>query len=346
MIAIASAVNFTRFPLACACVEHLPEFISRLGSVVPLISHGALPEVVLPSDFEKHCPGGLSALVAKTRALMKAESRMFTVNITNDNTFVSTTNSATSNSFDNTISASSISTPTTPRKEPKATKGEGSMGVESDPEQAGKSPDNKKRQRCRGKADPTLESSNSRGLDGFDGFCVLRDDVVGIAAAIAVFGWRSAYKSSVAATKSSKNGDGRAGAGGAATEKTASKNSKRLSCALCNRRLVTDNFLNVETGPPSPLSSAGGGCPGVVDVTDVVDAASNDNISQTLEASYVPGSINSAARVGSSGCAGESEPSGKRRRLSGGGTPLKAMDLAAEHRSYCPWATVHPDVEG
>lgn len=85
----------------------------------------------------------------------------------------------------------------------------------------------------------------------------------------------------------------------------------RLKCSLCNRRLATDNFLTIEADPSAEGSSA-----------------------------------LSPRGVGGGGGGEGSGRSTKRRRLSGGGTPLKAMDLAAEHRSFCPWAVVHPPIHG
>lgn len=122
-----------------------------------------------------------------------------------------------------------------------------------------------------------------------------RDEVISNAAALSLFGWRSALIE--AAPPSTEDGAGEV------SENTV----HRLCCTLCNRRLVTDNFSALDI----PLTSSVG--------------CRTDNNSST------------------SGCSPQSR---KRRRLSGGGTPLKAMDLVSEHRSFCPWAIVHPVVEG
>lgn len=145
---------------------------------------------------------------------------------------------------------------------------------------------------------------------GSGGMSAFGDEVVGSAAAIAVFGWRCT--STVGGSPS--KGD----AGGAAGSEMPPP--QRLQCTLCKRRLVTDNFLAADAGPgaiDSPARSPGS-----------------------------PAEVLDLSCTSSAGGGGGARSRGKRRRLSGGGTPLKAMDIAAEHRSFCPWATVHPPVEG
>eukprot|EP00903_Cladosiphon_okamuranus_P022461 g20658.t2 len=137
--------------------------------------------------------------------------------------------------------------------------------------------------------------------DGGGGLSTFRDEVLGTAAAIALFGWGSA-------NSACEDAGAFRGAG------SPKKAPYRLCCALCNRRLATDNFLTIDVGPR--LDANGGMTP----------------------------SQPAAASVGDSG--GGSGRSGKRRRMSGGGTPLKQMDLAMEHRSFCPWAAVHPPEAG
>lgn len=123
--------------------------------------------------------------------------------------------------------------------------------------------------------------------------------MLGTAAAIALFGW----------------GSGNAAGGDAgASVRSPRKAPYRLCCALCNRRLVTDNFLTIDAGPR-------------------LDAHKGMTASQPAAATASDGG-------------GGSGRSGKRRRVSGGGTPLKQMDLAMEHRSFCPWAAVHPPEDG
>lgn len=87
----------------------------------------------------------------------------------------------------------------------------------------------------------------------------------------------------------------------------------KLKCTLCNRRLATDNFLAIEAGSRANSS------------------AESDK-----------GMSGLSSQAGSEGSGRRT----KRRRVSGGGTPLKAMDLAAEHRSFCPWAVIHPPMSG
>ena len=219
-----------------------------------------MPEVSLPSDFEHHYPGGLSALVAKVRAIMAARDR---------------------------------GVPKTTRAHEKEPTGE--EPSESSSETAGGSGGGKKRLR---------DSDSAGGVSrGSGGMSVFGDEVVGIASVIAAFGWRSASPGAGSPSK----GD----AAGAAEREMP---PQRLQCILCSRRLLTDNFLAADVGPgASPARSPGS-------PAEVLDLESSPGARERTR--------------------------GKRRRLSGGGTPLKAMDIAAEHRSFCPWATVHPAVEG
>ncbi|CAN0168565.1 unnamed protein product, partial [Laminaria digitata] len=143
---------------------------------------------------------------------------------------------------------------------------------------------------------------------GSGGMLAFGDEVVGTAAAIAVFGWRSASPAAGSPSKGNK-------AGVAAGSEMPP--AQRLQCALCSRRLVTDNFLAADVGPGA---SSRTGTPGDDDALEVLEVGSSEG--------------------------GGGRSRGKRRRVSGGGTPLKAMDIAAEHRSFCPWASVHPPVEG
>lgn len=226
---------------------------------MPITSARALPEVSLPADFELHCPGGLSALAVKTRALM-IDGRQ-----------------CSSSDAPRATAPGETEQPGVRSEEPSTPDGHGGAS---------------KRQRC---GDAASSSSDSGGLLGLD------DHAVGTAAAIAVFGWQCV--ATVVVASPPKAGHGAVGAG----EET----SRRLRCTVCNRRVVTDNFLTVDMG-------------GV--------ASSPSGVDRTMDAA----GMNTPA----------GGPSGKRRRLSGGGTPLKAMDLAAEHRSFCPWAVVHPAVEG
>ncbi|CAM9570604.1 unnamed protein product [Ectocarpus fasciculatus] len=142
--------------------------------------------------------------------------------------------------------------------------------------------------------------------------------MVGTAAAIAMFGWQSSPATVPVGpcSTSSSNGSTVAIAHGGA--RATAKSPERLRCDLCKRRLVTDNFLTLEAGPSSGVGSTGA-------VTGVEES---------------PGALSGPEGRGGSG------RSGKRRRLSGGGTPLKPMNLAVEHRSFCPWASVHPPVAG
>ena len=232
---------------------------------MPLAESKSMPEVSLPSDFEQHCPGGLSTLATKAMAIMAAHRR---------------------------------STPKAARtllllvdEEPT-----GEEPSERCSERAGANVGGKKRLRDGGSAGGVVRGSG--GMSAFE------DEVVGSAAAIALFGWRSASPTA----GSPSNGDAEGAAGSEMPP------PQRLQCALCSRRLVTDNFLAADLGPgASPAQSSGSPSEGL----------------------YLDSS------AGGGACS-----RGKRRRLSGGGTPLKAMDIAAEHRSFCPWATVHPAVEG
>ncbi|CBN79850.1 conserved unknown protein [Ectocarpus siliculosus] len=242
-----------------AVEDQLADFLARLDSLLPVMRAAALPEVSLPSTFEQHCPGGLSALAAKA---------MPSVVETREETSENRTAGA------------------------------------------------HKRQRSgSGKA---AGSADNREMLRFG------DEMLGTAAAIAMFGWQSAPATvpvsacaAVSPTEgSSSNGSTVAVADGGA--RATAKSPARLSCALCKRRLVTDNFLTLEAGP-----SSGVGC-----------TAAGTGAEES------PGVLSSPEGRGGSG------RSGKRRRLSGGGTPLKPMDLAVEHRSFCPWAAVHPPVAG
>ena len=169
---------------------------------------------------------------------------------------------------------------------------------------------------------------NKRQRDADDGGCAsdggglsaYRDEVLGTASAVALFGWGSANAAAAAAATASSTAvvDGGAGGDGGANPGLPKKAPVpyRLCCALCNRRLATDNFLTIDVGPGLDA--------------DVGVAASQP----------------AAAAAAASDGGGGSGRSGKRRRLSGGGTPLKQMDLTMEHRSFCPWAAVHPPEEG
>lgn len=237
------------------------EFLARLGSLLPAMAATALPEVSLPSSFEEHCPGGLSTLATKTRALLAQYP---------------------SHPADASDASCASAAP-----------------LAAAPGVARSLPGGKKRRKY-----------GSGGALGDRTLSAFGDEMVGTAAAIAVFGWRSAHPAS-SPEGSPSNGvvsDGSDSAGGAKTTPP-----HRLSCALCNRRLVTDNFLTLDVVVPRLGTGAG------------------------VEAPRAAGSPE--GREGSG-------RSGKRRRLSGGGTPLKPMDLAVEHRSFCPWAAVHPPSEG
>lgn len=83
--------------------------------------------------------------------------------------------------------------------------------------------------------------------------------------------------------------------------------SSRMCCTLCSRRVAPDNFLPLDVSTPRQSVDSG---------------------SRSSSPTEIRGQ------------------SSKRRRLSGGGTPLKPMNLAAEHRSFCPWAAVHPILTG
>lgn len=248
------------------------EFLARLGSLLPVMEAKALPEVSLPSSFEEHCPGGLSSLAVKTRAVL-AQSVSHPVDGSNAS------------------SAPAASLAAAP-----------DMGYA-----AGSLPGGRKRQRD---ASDAVDAGADAGGAAFDyrRLSAFGDEIVGTAAAIAVFGWRSASPAFPAEGPSSNGGVAGDDAGAVKTTQY------RLCCALCNRRLVTDNFLALDVGGPQLGAGAG------------------------VEAPQAVGSPG--------GRGGMSGGSGKRRRLSGGGTPLKRMDLAIEHRSFCPWASVHPPLEG
>lgn len=256
---------------------HPEEFLERLESIVSGVAVTALPEVSLPSSFEEACPGGLSTLAVKARAVMVRRSPLSTD--TRD---------------------AAAATPAVAAEEA------ASANIENEGNPTG----GNKRQREGGTA-----ASAVAGGDG--ALSAFGDAVVGAAAALAVFGWRSATPArSPADGGSSSNTSIVTGADGNA--QSPQRVTNRLTCALCKRRVVTDNFLSLEVGKGSGsgAGSGSGGCGG--------------------------GGGGGDAAVSSPGGAGRS---GKRRRLSGGGTPLKPMDLAMEHRSYCPWANVHPPVE-
>eukprot|EP00752_Nemacystus_decipiens_P010651 g9484.t1 len=172
----------------------------------------------------------------------------------------------------------------------------------------------------------TRSGGNKRQRDAGDagaaggGLSGLKDEVLGTAAAIALFGWGSANAAGAAPAASTASsctvvaggaGGDSGGDGGARSPK---KVPFRLRCVLCNRRLTTDNFLTIDIGP-------------------------------RLDADAGMAASQGAAATASDGDRGSGR-SGKRRRLSGGGTPLKQMDLATEHRSFCPWAAVHTPEEG
>lgn len=261
------------------------EFLARLDSLLSVVTATALPEVLLPSSFEERCPGGLSTLAAKARAVLARQSLC---------------------SPDSGDALAAM--PTAATKDPAPALSENGEKL------AG----GNKRQRDGGNvasAAATAAAGDAAGGGGADGGGKLSgfgDEVLGAAAALAVFGWRSASPSAGGGSSSNEsvaaNADGSAKAPKSAT--------KRLSCALCKRRVVTDNFLTLEVdeGNRSSAGSSGGG--------------------------------GGDAEVSSPDGRAEGGRSGKRRRLSGGGTPLKRMDLAMEHRSFCPWANVHPLVEG
>lgn len=235
---------------------------------MPLAESKSMLEVSLPTDFEQHCPGGLSTLATKARAIMAAHHR------SNPKAAI------------NRALVSLVETEPTGEEPP-----------ERSSERDGPNVGGKKRLRDSGSAGGVVRDSG--GMSAFE------DEVVGSAAAIAVFGWRSV--SSTAGSPSKGDSEGTAGS-------EMPPSPQRLQCALCSRRLVTDNFSAADVGPgASPARSPG-------------------NPAEGLD-------------LGSS-VGGGARSRGKRRRLSGGGTPLKAMDIAAEHRAFCPWATVHPAVEG
>ncbi|CAM9282534.1 unnamed protein product [Ectocarpus sp. 13 AM-2016] len=273
----ACPTEFLQLP-PMAVEDLLADFLERLDSLLPVMRAATLSEVSLPSSFEQHCPGGLSALAAKVRALW-TQAR----------------------SADATAAG---------------TKAMASVVVTSEENSENRTAGAHKRQRS--------GSGNAAGSAENREILRFGDEMLGTAAAIAMFGWQSTPATvpiSVCAAVSptggsSSNGSTVAGADGRA--RATAKAPARLSCALCKRRLVTDNFLVLEAGP-----SSGVGC-----------TAAGTGAEES------PGALSSPEGQGGSG------RSGKRRRLSGGGTPLKPMDLAVEHRSFCPWATVHPPVAG
>lgn len=148
----------------------------------------------------------------------------------------------------------------------------------------------------------------------------VRDKIVAAAAVISVFGWQLAPTAPPDVSSASPQSKGRGSstigdAGGRvrkrddASPSPAASGKLRLWCSACNRRVLSDNFLAVETASSRASGAA------------------------------------EAALSTASGKGGGNKGT-KRRRLSGGGTPLKAMDLAGEHRSFCPWTNVHPLAEG
>lgn len=229
------------------------EFLSRLKSVLPLIDAHALPEPLVPTTFERHCPGRLKTLGNKARSLGDEGSTE-------------------------------------------------ALAVDQASDEATITDAKRKRERM-------FELKS------------IQDEVLGAAAAIAVFGWHLApaaqrgmsFASSPVKARDStgdgnKEGDRIAGDGPATLPATGGK--VRLWCNVCNRRVLTDNFLSVDTG----ASGSAAAC----------------------------ALAGSGTSIGSEG----GSRGTKRRRVSCGGTPLKAMDLVAEHRSFCPWANVHPAMEG
>ncbi|CAM9351821.1 unnamed protein product [Scytosiphon promiscuus] len=272
-----------------ATEDLVTEFLGRLDSLVPVVVATALPEVSLPSSFEEVCPGGLSALAATARAIFARQVP---------------------HAPDSGNAAADV--PVVAARE--AAKGNS--------ENKGSPTGGNKRQRDEGDVASTAGGVASEGGgDEHSGMSAFEDEVLGAAAALAVFGWRSAGPASSADPARSLV-DGRSPSTSLIEEnadggsQSSPKVTNRLTCALCKRRVVTDNFLTLEAqeGPGKGASSsgAGGGDAG----------------------------LSSPERRAGDG------RSGKRRRLSGGGTPLKRMDLAMEHRSFCPWANVHPPVKG
>ncbi|CAB1101960.1 unnamed protein product [Ectocarpus sp. CCAP 1310/34] len=261
-----------------AVEDVLAGFLERLDSLLPVMRAATLPEVSLPSSFEQHCPGGLSALAAKVRSL-RTQARSPPADATDA-----------------------------------GTKAMASVVVTSEETLENRTAGAHKKQR----------SGSGNAAGSADNRETLRfgDEMLGTAAAIAMFGWQSAPATvpvgvcaAVSPTEGSSNGSTVAVANGRA--RATAKSPARLSCALCKRRLVTDNFLTLEPGPSSGVGCTAG-----------------------TGAEESPGALSSPGGRGGSG------RSGKRRRLSGGGTPLKPMDLAVEHRSFCPWAVVHPPAAG
>lgn len=238
---------------------------------MPIMSAHSLPEASLPNDFLRHCPGGFNALANKARTLASEET------------------SGPANAAGNRPSAV--------------------MQVDSSA-------------KTRNSNDPLSDISTAAGADGTSskrrrgedgrkgsGICrrlrAFPDEAVEIAAAIAVFGWRSASAPSTTPEAVKKNN----ARDGEELPTVACDGKHRLWCTLCNRRVLTDNFLGVEIRPNDSSGIAARG--------------------ETASESSPPTAGTGDGR------------STKRRRLSGGGTPLKAMDLAGEHRSFCPWARVH-----
>lgn len=127
----------------------------------------------------------------------------------------------------------------------------------------------------------------------------LDNAALGAVATIASFGWRSVSTCKDSISSSPKSSGGYRRTEGTKRVQGLEDEKYRLWCSLCNRRVLTDNFLMMETGSHSHRNDGG------------------EEVRVT-----------------------------KRRRVSGGGTRLKPMDLVAEHRSYCPWAYVHPVVQG
>lgn len=138
------------------------------------------------------------------------------------------------------------------------------------------------------------------------------DETLGVCAAFAMFGWRAvpAHRDPNAADPEEQRrcGSKEVTDREASPSPSGSNKTYRLWCERCNRRVLTDNFLAAETG----------------------HAGSERH--------------KSSPHTGEEG--GASTKPAKRRRLSGGGTPLKPMDLVGEHRSFCPWARVHPMIPG
>ncbi|CAM9645747.1 unnamed protein product [Choristocarpus tenellus] len=126
----------------------------------------------------------------------------------------------------------------------------------------------------------------------------LGDDILGKAAAIAVFGWRAVDSIPQMAGSPSPGGG-----------------KPRLCCALCDRRLATENFLCLSPAGPTRSGPGNTGA-------DVSSCGTGDK-----------GGSNHNAIISTSDIQNR-----KRRRLSG--DLVKPMDPVAEHRSFCPWAEV------